>query len=237
MGRVIMSGIVPTLKAPSTGILAQALPVGSTVKLMENGTAVEYLVVNQGIPETAVYDASCDGTWLMRKDCPVLRQIYDTEYNVYAGHIADTYLNGDFYNSLDSVAQSVIKQVKIPYVTGAGSNSVLQTGANGLPRKVFLPSGTELGTSHYYIKVEGARLSYFPESTVATSQRVSNWNGSPVEWWTRSPRVSGSGNMWMIGQSGELSEAGVTNWKALRPTFVILKNSLFSTSGILKGAA
>ena len=40
MGRVIMSGIVPTLKAPVTGVLASSLAVGSTVKLMEGGTAV-----------------------------------------------------------------------------------------------------------------------------------------------------------------------------------------------------
>lgn len=37
-------------KAPSTGILASSLAVGTTVKLMEGGTAVEYLVVNQGFP-------------------------------------------------------------------------------------------------------------------------------------------------------------------------------------------
>ena len=68
MGKVIMSGIVPLLKAPVTEILAQDIAVGSTVKLMEGGTAVEYLVVNQGIPSnSSLYDASCDGTWLLRK--------------------------------------------------------------------------------------------------------------------------------------------------------------------------
>lgn len=46
MGKVIMSGIVPLLTKPSTGILASDLAVGSTVKLMEGGTAVDYLVVN-----------------------------------------------------------------------------------------------------------------------------------------------------------------------------------------------
>ena len=54
MGKVIMSGIVPTLKAPVTGVLASSLAVGSTVKLMEGGTAVEYLVVNQGIPRQSI---------------------------------------------------------------------------------------------------------------------------------------------------------------------------------------
>lgn len=84
MGKVIMSGIVPTLKAPSTGILAQDIAVGSVVKLMEGGTAVEYLVVNQGIPEnSSLYDASCDGTWLLRKDIHSNRQWHTSDVNEY----------------------------------------------------------------------------------------------------------------------------------------------------------
>ena len=59
MGKVMMSGSVPTLNAPVTGMLASSLAVGSTVKLMESGTAVEYLVVNQGIPSNSnLYDSS-----------------------------------------------------------------------------------------------------------------------------------------------------------------------------------
>ena len=70
-------------KAPLTGILASTLSVGSTVKLIENGAAVEYLVVNQGIPEnSSLYDTSCDGTWLLRKDVHSDRQ-WNTQYNTY----------------------------------------------------------------------------------------------------------------------------------------------------------
>ena len=66
MGKVIMSGIVPQMKAPG-GILASDLAVGSVVKLIENGVATEYLVVNQGIPGNSnLYDSSCNGTWLLR---------------------------------------------------------------------------------------------------------------------------------------------------------------------------
>ena len=46
MGKVIMSGIVPLLTKPSTGILASDIAVGSIVKLMESGSAVEYRVVH-----------------------------------------------------------------------------------------------------------------------------------------------------------------------------------------------
>ena len=116
MGRVMMSGIVPTLKAPVTGILASSLAVGTTVKLMEGGTAVEYLVVNQGIPSNSnLYDASCDGTWLLRKDIHSKRQWNTSDENAYAASAINTWLNGDFFNSLGSIEKAAIKQVKIPY--------------------------------------------------------------------------------------------------------------------------
>ena len=41
--------------------------VGSIVKLNVNGAATELLVVHQGLP-SAIYDASCNGTWLLMKD-------------------------------------------------------------------------------------------------------------------------------------------------------------------------
>lgn len=39
--------------------------VGSVVKIKENGTRVNYLVVHQGKP-SSIYDESCNGTWLLR---------------------------------------------------------------------------------------------------------------------------------------------------------------------------
>ena len=138
MGKVIMSGIVPLLKAPVTGVLASSLAVGSTVKLMEGGTEVEYLVVNQGIPSNSnLYDASCDGTWLLRKDIHSERQWNSSNVNDYANSTINTWLNGDFFNSFGSVEQAAIKQVKIPYRAGYGSDGSAQSGANGLSCKVF----------------------------------------------------------------------------------------------------
>ena len=42
--------------------------VGSIVKLNVNGAVTEFLVVHQGLPSD-IYDASCNGTWLLMKDC------------------------------------------------------------------------------------------------------------------------------------------------------------------------
>lgn len=136
MGKVIMSGIVPTLKAPVTGIQAGTLAVGSVVKLMEGGTAVEYLVVNQGIPSnSSLYDASCDGTWLLRKDIHSNRQWAYSNDNVYTRSAINTWLNSTFFNTLGSIEQAAVKQVKIPYCTGGGDTTI-NSGANGLSVKV-----------------------------------------------------------------------------------------------------
>ena len=74
MGRVIVAG-AGRMAIPSADVLASDLTIGSTVKLMEGGTAVDYLVVNQGIPSnSSLYDSSCNGTWLLRKDIHSERQ-------------------------------------------------------------------------------------------------------------------------------------------------------------------
>ena len=176
MGRVIMSGIVPTLKVPVTGILAQDIAVGSTVKLMEGGAAVEYLVVNQGIPSNSnLYDASCDGTWLLRKYIHSERQWNTSNVNKYESSAINTWLNGEFFNALGSVEQAAIKQVKIPYRAGGGSGGTDQSGANGLSCKVFLLSCYELGwttSNSSMYPVDGAKLDYFIAGSAGKSLRI-----------------------------------------------------------------
>ena len=41
--------------------------VGEIVKLKENGASKDYIVVHQGLPGF-MYDSSCNGTWLFRKN-------------------------------------------------------------------------------------------------------------------------------------------------------------------------
>ena len=140
MGRVIVAG-AGRMTIPSD-ILASNLAVGSTVKLMEGGTAVEYLVANQGIPEnSSLYDASCNGTWLLRKECLANRAWDVFEDNVYSTSSINQWLGEDFFNSFGNVEQAVIKQVKIPYRKDGGSGGTDQSGADGLSCKVFLLGG------------------------------------------------------------------------------------------------
>ena len=240
MGRVIMSGIVPLLKAPVTGVLASSLAVGSTVKLMEGGTAVEYLVVNQGIPSnSSLYDASCDGTWLLRKYVHSERQWNTSNVNKYESSAINTWLNGEFFNALGSVEQAAIKQVKIPYRAGGGSGGTDQSGANGLSCKVFLLSGYEVGwttSDSSYFPVDGAKLDYFAASFGGNSKRVANFNGSAAIWLLRSPDTGNTARVWNVLSDGDYSYDNASYWHGIRPTLVLPSNAVFDeTTMILKG--
>ena len=218
-------------KAPSTGILASTLPVGSVVKLMEGGTTVEYLVVNQGIPSnSSLYDASCDGTWLLRKDIHSERQWNTSNVNAYANSAIHTWLNGDFFNSLGSVEQSAIKQVKIPYCVG-GESSTINSAASGLSVKVFLLGDYEVGFSgsNQYYPQDSANLDYFIDH-----DRTAYLNGSTISWWTRSPYTySTTGAILSSWQPSNTSNSG-----GIRPALVLPKTALFDETTLqLKGVA
>lgn len=230
------------MKAPVTGILAQDIAVGSTVKLMEGGTAVEYLVVNQGIPEnSSLYDASCDGTWLLRKYIHSERQWNTSNVNKYESSAINTWLNGEFFNTLGGAEQAAIKQVKIPYRKNGGSGGTDQSGANGLLCKIFLLSGYEVGwtTSDYsYFPVDGAKLSYFESGTgtSANNKRIANLNGSAAFWWLRSPYTDYTNRVWRVYSDGNYGNNYASSSYGIRPTLVLPSNAVFDeTTMILKG--
>ena len=230
-------------KAPSTGILASTLPVGSMVKLMENGTAVEYLVVNQGIPSNSnLYDASCNGTWLLRKECHSERQWDSSQTNVYASSTINTWLNNNFFNNFGSVEQSVVKQVKIPFCVGGG-DSTINSGASGLSTKIFLVSNREVGFTKNaadYYPTDGAKLDYFESGTSdsANQKRVAWFNGSTVYQWLRSPYLDDGQQVWRITTEGGALAHYATYTFGIRPALILPSNALFDkTTMLLKGVA
>ena len=157
------------LLGPS-GTNAGDIDVGTEVILNENGQPVNYLIVNQGIP-SALYDASCEGTLLLRKDIAENRQWHSFNNNDYENSTIDNYLNTTFLNLFESNIRDAIKQVKIPYRKGAG----------GLSTKIFLLSSTEVNLVHGYEPTnEGACLSYFSGTAQngADNKRVAKLNGS-----------------------------------------------------------
>ena len=242
MGKCLFMRKGETHTAPISGILASDLAVGSVVKLMENGVATEYLVVNQGKPSgSSLYDDSCDGAWLLRKDC--VNSIIFDYLNDYANSDLKDYLSGQFFPKFDSIAQSVIKQVKIPYRAGSGYANTVSSGANGHETNVFLLSATELNWgSGVNSCVDGASLEYFSNCAETDDKRISNYNGSASVYWTRSPYCNSNyenkGIVSVTNGGGWTADNCSIQTRGVRPALILPSTALFDTNTlILKGVA
>nr|WP_325229174.1 DUF6273 domain-containing protein [uncultured Oscillibacter sp.] len=211
--------------------------IGSIVKLKVNGTLRDFIVVHQGKP-SAIYDASCDGTWLLMKDCYEARQWHSSNVNDYASSTIHSYLNSTFLNLIDANIRNQIKQVKLPYRAGSGYGKSVSSGANGLSAKIFLLSAEETSYKHDYMPTgEGAELAYFRGcvDNGADSKRIANLNGSAAGWWLRSPFCSSNGgatDALFVYTNGNWSNYGCSSaGYAVRPALILPSSLLVSDDG------
>ena len=209
--------------------------VGSIVKLKVNGTAKEFIVVHQGKP-SSLYDESCNGVWLLMKDIYENRQWHSSDVNKLESSTIHSYLNTTFLNLFDSNIKDAIKQVKIPYRANGGQGGTDQSGANGLPAKVFLLSGYEVGwttSNSRYFPVDGAKLDYFESGggTSANNKRVAKLNGTDTGWWLRSPYTNNTTVVWRVYPNGSRDYLNASNSYGVRPALVLPSNLLVDDSG------
>lgn len=215
-------------------VLLSTKAVGSTVKLKVNGTAKEFIVVHQGKP-SSLYDDSCNGTWLLMKDCYESRAWHSSNVNNLENSTIHSYLNSTFLNLFDSNIKDAIKQVKIPYRKNGGSGGTNQSGANGLSCKIFLLSGYEVGwtsSDNQYFPQDGAKLSYFESGTgtSANNKRIANLNGSAASWWLRSPYTGDTLNVWRVFSNG-CGNYNASRSGGIRPALVLPSTLLVSDDG------
>ena len=208
--------------------------VGSTIKLKVDGTPREFIIVHQGKP-SSLYDASCDGTWLLLKDMLETRQWHSSNSNSYKASTIHSYLNNEWLNKLDANIRAQVKQVKLPYVNGT-ANSAVASGANGLSCKVFLLSGYEMGwknSDNPYFPVDGAKLAYFEAGTgtSANNKRIAYLNGSATLWWLRSPGTYDTNGAWYVSSSGSYNGNGCTSSCGVRPALILPSSLLVSDDG------
>ncbi len=198
--------------------------IGSIVKLNVNGAATEFLIVHQGKP-SSMYDDSCNGTWLLMKDCYTYMAWADNNsvYNVnnYESSNIHEYLSETFIQLFDSDIQYAIKWVKIPFEESSFGTHTIRSGANGLSVKAFLLSAYEVGytnTQNQYVPVDGAKLDYFEYGggTAAQNKRSNNsW------WWLRSPYTNDNVRAFDVGSYGEVSYEGCTSNDGVRPAMIL----------------
>lgn len=221
----------PTPKEIQIGTLA----VGSVVKIPVGGVTYEWIVVHQGLP-SSTYDASCNGTWLLMKTVyssathsGYVMSSFDSTDSDYANSDANAWLNGTFFNLIDSSVRSLIKQVKIPYRPGTSGGSV-NSGSNGLSAKIFFLSATELGFTEGYIGSIGSKLDYFQSTNNNSELRIAkNLSGGTMNWYTRSPYTYNTTNAISINTSGGLLNGAVDTARAFRPAFILPPTTLVDT--------
>lgn len=214
------------------------LAVGSTVKISVGGSVTDFIVVHQGLPDS-MYDASCNGTWMLMKDIYENRAWHSSNTNDYANSTIHSYLNSTFLNLFESNIKSAIKQVKIPYRKGSGSSTTITSGSDGLSTKMFLLSAAETSFSFYSMpRSEGAVLDYFKgcADNSLDSKRVVYFNGSAASWWLRSPYCYAQSDLALyVNSDGDWGNDYGTDSRGIRPALILPSTTLVDESGNVIG--
>lgn len=217
----------------AAGTQISTLEVGTLVKMNLQGAPWEWRIVHQGLPGS-MYDSSCDGCWLLLENIysQVLWSSYNPSgYNNYQNSDIFGILQSEFLPIFDSGLQEQIKQVKIPYVNGTGSEGSVSSGANGLSCKLFLLSGYEVGwttSDDPSFPIDGVKLSYFDSGTGSTAdnKRIANWDGSATEWWLRSPELGNNYGAYCVYLDGSWIPSSCSEWLGIRPALILPRTAL-----------
>lgn len=216
------------------------VPVGTILHLKENGVYQDYLVVHHGLPG-AMYDSSCDGTWMLRASIDFKMPFGSNKVNTIEKSTVQPWLDGEMLSKYDADIQNVIKQVKIPYVAGS-ANTPAKTGSNGYSCKIFLLSAKEVGWTQsivtgFNLPNDGAKLSYFlsGSSYQANNKRKFNSNVSFADYtWLRTPAYKDVNNYYAgsmynpdgtVQQRGSYLDGGVLPAMVLPPDLAVDDNN------------
>lgn len=198
------------------------LPVGTSVTFQVNGEDRNFIIVHHGLPSD-MYDASCDGVWVMAKNTMSNIQFYSNGKNTYAVSTLHNDLNSTWIAKLDERVQNSILNVKIPYWDGDGVNGSLKTGANGLSTKVFAFSCMELGYGTADNRPnDGSPVQYFENATDA--DRIAYTYGSSPSarsQWTRTPVLGVTNKSITVGQDGRVQTNSSNSMSFTRPVFIL----------------
>lgn len=235
--------------------------IGSIVKIKENGVLVDYEIINQGLPNlqnfsyslynnkktvtTATYDASCDGTWVMRYQRSSTCTHTFRASGSYLGNPAYSYINNTFWPSIDSDYKEIVKTVKIPYTTGENQ---IHMGADGLECNAFVLSAVECGYMSFGnysneksdFSMDGAYLDWVSnnvpraESSADMAARLGHDPSS--EKWLNAYMLrsinygSRTANM-RVGLDGDVSYSASVRTIGIRPVMILDSDTLVDDSG------
>lgn len=221
-GYIGVAGVARQYFAGSTPI--SSLSVGSTVQVAENGTPVDYIIVQVGTPNSNYLNA--DGYWLLRKTLDWKGKFaYNGDGDDLAdyGHsYADSYVHAaenSYYSRYGSKLKSLILSPSLPYY--AGSNATYQ---GTITRNVFHLGHLEInGWSSYNNE---SVLSYFANAKgprYAEPLRVAyDASGTAHGWYLRDANGGGAYKPGGVYSDGSADGPGGDYY---RPCFIVPKTA------------
>lgn len=217
-----------------------SLKIGSVVKIKIDANYRDFIVIHHGNPNEAIYDSSCNGTWLVQENIYEEKEFnsksaWPSRTNTYYGDTPSplyTYLVDDYYSTIDKIAKNNIKAIRLPYWRGNGdASSGWKCLSNGVHCRVFLLSPGEVGLGSMEQNDKTTPLAYFAENS---KNRIATKNGVAADWWVRIPKSGNHRYAWAVGTTGGLvyKTAGNSN-AGVRPAFVMNDNTLVDKEGYI----
>ncbi|MDR2531450.1 MAG: DUF6273 domain-containing protein [Oscillospiraceae bacterium] len=211
-----------------------ALPVGSVIRIRVQGGFHEFIIVHKGSP-SVLYQGFESGAVVMLRNAQATGGVWGS-YGWYAINRGNNYensvmhnsLNSSYFNMLPEFVRNRIMQIRIPFRPGSGPGTNVNSGANGLQCRLFIPSFREVGgLSTIVVPEDGTRFEYFPavnEFIQEARRRITQQpnNPSPQPWWLRTP-----GTWWesdathFVTFAGTISTQNPSETHAARVTFVL----------------
>ncbi len=225
-GRVLIAGTGYDIKKGRTLIdgtgydIKFATPIGellagTIVYMNVDGARTPYIVVHQGNPDTTVYDASCNGTWVLMKDIYTLTK-WQTRQNTYysSSDCLVRKLAQSFPSKLDTVIQNNLIPLKLLNIQYSWED------ISG--DKAFPLTSNDL-----------SNMDYFSDGMV--SKRIAQYNGIATGYWLRDldsygakiKYVTASGT---ISTRDDNSYPGGYEGQGFRPMYILNTASLVADS-------
>jgi len=187
---------------------------GSVVKISENGSLVNFIVLQHGYPTAG------NGYTLLLREAIHSDMVWNSYGSAtFSSSAIKMWLNATYYALLDAGIKAQIPTVSIPSISST------YTGAIGsLALKIFLLSFKEVGYSG--TNSEGSTIAYFSNTTL----RVAKLNGVAAAWWTRTINTANQSTIWAarITSDGGGNSADPMTSAGARPAFC-LPSTLYVT--------
>lgn len=217
MGKVIMSGIVPTVKKPkaykeifgdnSWATIVEACKnrevpdtwvVGNSKTMLINGTEYQIDIIGKGHDDYADGSGKAPLTFQLH-DCYGVKNMNSSNTNVGGWTncaMRQTHLPA-ILTLMPTEVQNGIREVN--KLTSAGNQSAT---INTTADKLFLLSEIEIFGSVTYSKSgEGTQYDYYK----AGNSKVKKFSGNAYYWWERSPYDSDSASFCFVNSNGTAS--------------------------------